>query len=100
MIAMLLLFCFVYASFFPLLHSHACINHYEQSSEEDSGTLAAVCKLCDYFVQQQGKEFEPAYPPAITPMLPAPIEHNGPVCAGIYEMTLNAFTNKGPPVLV
>lgn len=97
-IAILLLTCFVYVSVLPLIHSHTCFEHYEDVSDEAGNTLSSVCKVCDYFVHQQGKEFYIQYPPAVTLMLPAPIEHNGPVCAGIYEMTLNAFTNKGPPV--
>lgn len=99
-LAILLLLCFVYVTILPLIHSHTCVEHYEETTEEEENAFSAVCKVCDYFVQHQGKEFDLLYPPTIASILPAPIEYNGPVCAGIYEMTLNAFTNKGPPVLL
>ncbi|WP_127127137.1 hypothetical protein [Pseudoflavitalea rhizosphaerae] len=99
MIAIFLLACFAFITFLPLAHSHFCNGHIENVADDDSGTVTPVCKLCDQIAQQNGKEFFLTYPPRIIPVLPAPIEHNGVVCAGIYEMTLNAFTNKGPPAL-
>ncbi|GEP89997.1 hypothetical protein SAMN05660909_01415 [Chitinophaga terrae (ex Kim and Jung 2007)] len=98
-LAILLLVCFTYATFLPFFHSHTCIEHTENFKDSKSGSITSLCKACSYHIHHQGKDFDLPYPPTLEAPLPAIIEHNGRVCAGIYKMTLNAFTNKGPPAV-
>ncbi|RFS21762.1 hypothetical protein DVR12_13965 [Chitinophaga silvatica] len=98
-ISLLLLVSFMYVTFLPLIHSHTCTEHYENFMDHKSSSVSSVCKGCSDYAHHQGKEFDLPYPPVFTSLLPAPIEYSRPTCAGIYKMTLNAFSNKGPPTL-
>lgn len=92
------------ALLFSVFFIQAAHNHHKHpqqktvADQEQSDPAPELCKICDYFIHKQIKDFHMPVPLELKIPIPAPIQHSYQVFAGIYKFTLQGFTNKGPPV--
>ncbi|MBC8988123.1 hypothetical protein H9X96_20405 [Pedobacter sp. N36a] len=99
---MVLLFLCIAAA--PILHEHTAVdsrhqenNNPEPNSRQEQLQLSDKCSVCDYYHHIQGKQIFSHYLmelPSVFSKLISTIPHR---FTRNYKITVQGFTNKGPP---
>lgn len=94
-----MLFSFLTAA--QLIHVHQATEKslQEQSVEKESVQLSDKCSVCDYFHHIQGKQIFLGQQFLLPVLFPKAITIRPLLYTGNYNITLQGFTNKGPPYI-
>lgn len=101
----LLVLLFLVLSAAPVLHDHneGHVNPKEQQKgAKQSGTqeqlqLSDKCSICDYYHHIQGKQIFSHYLLELPEIFSKVISTSPHLLTGNYKITVQGFTNKGPP---
>ncbi|MET1056587.1 MAG: hypothetical protein ABWY16_14860 [Pedobacter sp.] len=96
--SLLLVLLFLSISVIQAIHTHKRSAQTEQSAVDDDIVFEKdQCKICDYFMHQQGKQEFYSFSYVLVAPLPDVISYHTHTFIGNYKFTLQGFTNKGPP---
>jgi hypothetical protein len=89
---------FLFLTAIQALHQHVItIQKEDVFNGEDFVNVTDKCAVCDYLNHQHNKEFHLPAPVLVTASVTKPVTLLSRSYAGIYKLTLQGFTNKGPP---
>lgn len=97
--SLLLILLFLSLAAAPVLHEHkeAHVSHQEKDGTQEQLQLSDKCSVCDYYHHIQGKQlfsYDQLELPAIFSKVITTSPH---LLTGNYKITVQGFTNKGPP---
>lgn len=98
-ISFLLVMLFVFISAAQVLHTHTATygTHQEQHGEEEQLQLLDKCSVCDYYLHIQNKQIFSNDLFVLPPVFPQEITKTSYLLTGFSKVTIQGFTNKGPP---
>lgn len=99
-LAYLMILIFASMPIIQLVHSHEQTVEIVSSIDGKPALNTAIeqCKLCDFFVHKQIKDYHIENPTELVIPIVQPIKACTNLISVNYTFTLNGFTNKGPPV--